>query len=501
MQENSSINEDHLLLKHFYDEDLYNDSDEYGLDIITLRYTLLTIQSDKELLMQYIRTIPIDLKKKKLWKSDYTKVELREDFNKLKFECDNLKIETSLLKTNYLELIDHCKFLIDQTTEIIIERDNYYSEWEHARNILTPRPDWDKCSYLITQWKILSIGKTSEQLVDVLINEIIHEDTKENNNEDFSIMINNKNDLNSKNTFFEQLCIDISFEDKFIKNRHMRRRITGLLIKEIWSNKLFDENKFEKKINIKLIDYVFNYLIKRFHSKEIAIEIGYNIKDACNRYQNNYEINLFWQILTGQIEENVYHYEMKEFARILQYLIKLCPHSSSQSLLWTIRWSDLVTALHELYPYWTNKRISYLIMAAERDLQQSSKERNDLEFLLLFTEDDEGHIGEFLMNIRQQLQLDKTEYIEKIKDLLIGYPLVSINQFKQVVQLVDPNISKNELQRYVNWVFELEKMSLTLNKEEISSKTNENIQLIKPIQKRNFEEIILRLERCSCFMH
>ncbi|CAF5079247.1 unnamed protein product, partial [Rotaria sp. Silwood1] len=40
MQENSSINEDHLLLKHFYDEDLYNDSDEYGLDIITLRYTL-----------------------------------------------------------------------------------------------------------------------------------------------------------------------------------------------------------------------------------------------------------------------------------------------------------------------------------------------------------------------------------------------------------------------------------------------------------------------------
>ncbi|CAF1532841.1 unnamed protein product, partial [Rotaria sp. Silwood1] len=170
-------------------------------------------------------------------------------------------------------------------------------------------------------------------------------------------------------------------------------------------------------------------------------------------------------------------------------------------LLWTIRWSDLVTALHELYPYWTNKRISYLIMAAERDLQQSSKERNDLEFLLLFTEDDEGHIGEFLMNIRQQLQLDKTEYIEKIKDLLIGYPLVSINQFKQVVQLVDPNISKNELQRYVNWVFELEKMSLTLNKEEISSKTNENIQLIKPIQKRNFEEIILRLERCSCFMH
>ncbi len=36
-------------------------------------------------------------------------------------------------------------------------------------------------------------------------------------------------------------------------------------------------------------------------------------------------------------------------------------------------------------------------------------------------EDDEGHIGEFLMNIREQLQLDKNQYIEKIKDILIGH--------------------------------------------------------------------------------
>jgi hypothetical protein len=32
------------------------------------------------------------------------------------------------------------------------------------------------------------------------------------------------------------------------------------------------------------------------------------------------------------MEENVYHYEMKEFARILQYLIKICPNSSTESV-------------------------------------------------------------------------------------------------------------------------------------------------------------------------
>jgi hypothetical protein len=91
-------------------------------------------------------------------------------------------------------------------------------------------------------------------------------------------------------------------------------------------------------------------------------------------------------------------------------------------LLWTIQWSDFINALHELYPNWTNERISRLIISAERELQQSLNEKNQFEFLLLFMEDDEGHIGEFLKSIREQLELDKYEYIEKIKNILIGHP-------------------------------------------------------------------------------
>ncbi len=63
-----------------------------------------------------------------------------------------------------------------------------------------------------------------------------------------------------------------------------------------------------------------------------------------------------------------------------------------------------------------------MIISAEKDLQQSSNEKNNFEFLLLFMEDDEGRIGEFLKNIREQLQFDKNEYIEKIKNILIEYP-------------------------------------------------------------------------------
>jgi hypothetical protein len=87
-------------------------------------------------------------------------------------------------------------------------------------------------------------------------------------------------------------------------------------------------------------------------------------------------------------------------------------------LLWTIQWSELIEGLRELYPMWANERILRLIKSAERELQQSV----EVEFLLLFMEDDEGHVGEFLRSIREELHEDKNEYIEKIKTILIGHP-------------------------------------------------------------------------------
>jgi hypothetical protein len=38
-----------------------------------------------------------------------SKIELREDFNKLKILSNNLKNETDLLKINFQELLNNCK--------------------------------------------------------------------------------------------------------------------------------------------------------------------------------------------------------------------------------------------------------------------------------------------------------------------------------------------------------------------------------------------------------
>ncbi len=45
----------------------------------------------------------------------------------------------------------------------------------------------------------------------------------------------------------------------------------------------------------------------------------------------------------------------------------------------------------------------------------------------------------------------------------------------------------------MNWVFQPKEILLTVNQEGMTPN--------KEIQSRDFEEILVRLERCACFMH
>lgn len=85
------------------------------------------------------------------------------------------------------------------------------------------------------------------------------------------------------------------------------------------------------QIHQTLADHVANYFEKRFDSKLIAIEMGYNLRDACQRYRNSEQINLFWGIITGQIEEFVYHHQMKSISQLLQHLMRMKTYFSYQN--------------------------------------------------------------------------------------------------------------------------------------------------------------------------
>ena len=269
-----------------------------------------------------------------------------------------------------------------------------------------------------------------------------------------------------------------------------------------------------------LADHVTNYFEQRCHSKAIALEMGYNLRDACQRYCHSEQINLFWGILAGQIEEFVYHHQMQSISQLLQYLIRMhhdysrrssvpqarraiidaspSPPVPRSSLLMNLQ-SNLIESpsndlvfqtaqflqlLKIFYPQKNASQIDELVHAAQDDIH-SSVELIDIQFL--FVEDDEGRYGKFLSTLIKQMHEERLVYIERIKQLLLGYPLITVSQFSRVISMIDPKIPSQELHRYIQWVFAVRYFS--------SSAAYQTVPSL------DLEDLLRRLENCACFQH
>ncbi len=142
---------------------------------------------------------------------------------------------------------------------------------------------------------------------------------------------------------------------------------------------------------------------------------------------------------------------------------------------------QFIESLKLLYPNKTSSQIDELFLSAKHDLQYSSQ---SIECSLLFLEDDEGRFGEFLSTLIKQMNQEKILYVEQIKQILLGYPLITVSQFCRAIYMIDPEIPQNELHRYIEWVF--------------SIKNFHSSQQIKPI---DLEDLLRRLENSACFKH
>jgi hypothetical protein len=157
----------------------------------------------------------------------YENIVIQIDYENLRKNYNQLNQEYIQLKDEYQHLGHTCLYLINKTQDVIDERNKYYNEWKINKSLLTPRPDWDKVSNIIDggieRWKILSTSKSSEELMDLLIKEIVYG----NQIEEKDYFEANGDDL----TVLPFLRISKYTQ---IFNRRMRRRMTGFLIKEIW---------------------------------------------------------------------------------------------------------------------------------------------------------------------------------------------------------------------------------------------------------------------------
>ncbi|CAF3644864.1 unnamed protein product [Rotaria socialis] len=271
---------------------------------------LNTVLDDPVLLRVAIRRCRLDCaeaeRRINKLKEDNKEYVSKSEYLSLQQTHDELVKSSEQLKQNFRNAKVEYNGLKEALEYLIKDRDKYFTLCETYRATLTPRPNWERCAPIIEggleHWKELSIGKTSNQLVDILLNEII-----------------GGNDIYNNVVNFIGLGIDPTVP-KFlqttsnIRNRHFMQRDVSLLIEDIWKQKiehdLEQQNTLDAKPNFKisLADFVHIYFKRRFPDEELLqLEWGYNLVTGCRRFKTSSDIGIFWSVLLGQADEEIYH--------------------------------------------------------------------------------------------------------------------------------------------------------------------------------------------------
>lgn len=303
--------------------------------------------------------------------ADYNDVIPRRDylaletvFNELKEKYDNLEKENKSFKTENYKLSEIRKQIEAKLNETLQEMDS-------MRDTNTPRPDWDKCALIVDggaeRWKELSTGKSSNQLVEVLLHE-------------FTGSSNSQQDFLTGLGTGENVPLHLRYDGQ-IKNRHLTKRDACMIVTEIWKERNEEQNKSEKTENMS--EFLMNYYKNRFPSNQLAYEWCYNLNDACERYPNNQTLAIFHGVLNGKIDEEIYHHERRLYMQLLQHLIDVeNKEGYSEDTADTLSNSSFTNALKDFFKFKTHQDIELLVKAAEEELDVKKDQRISYRMLI-----------------------------------------------------------------------------------------------------------------------
>ena len=381
--------------------------------------------------------------------ANYGDVIPRRDFEALQKQYQQLESKVEEMKGDYQKLRGEHDTLLATYKQVLQERDDYYYEYESLRNkALTPRPEWEKCADHIeggiTRWNQLSDGKKSNDLVDVVLEELSGGGGKGGRPSQYFDGRGNG----------EEVPKYLRYEGQ-VKNRHLAKRDCLLMVRDIWKEKnaLDAENQEGKREP--LADFVHTYLQRRFASEPLVIEWGYNLHDACQRYAHDERINTFFKILNSEADEEIQHAPLQIIAKLLHHLSVLDAETGNTGV---IHKDDFRQSLQEFfsgkaYHFLGKDEESILRLVRIAETELDARVEDKLEYRDLFLEDDEGQTGPFLEEIQTQYRDERSAYVVSIKEALGDASRISADDLRKALTMVDPYIKKPDLDRCLCWVF------------------------------------------------
>ena len=213
-----------------------------------------------------------------------------------------------------------------------------------------------------------------------------------------------------------------------VYNRFLNRRELGLVIRELWNEKI--KNDFEKRLigkkRIKMNEFCILYFSEKYKSAEIANEWFINIKEACKRFKDFEDAQFLLFVLNNEIDEEIYHSFMELVGKLYLRMNK--------------NLNNIEKSLRETFPKKSNEKIKELVEAAAETKQ-------------LFSQSDDGKLNKFLKTIKSQNENERIEFLSSIVLKLDYLEHIYIEDFIKCLKEIDMNITDVKINSYSEWIF------------------------------------------------
>ncbi|XP_036130271.1 translin-associated factor X-interacting protein 1 isoform X5 [Molossus molossus] len=377
-------------------------------------------------------------------KANFGDVVPRRDFEMQEKTNKDLQEQLESLRDDYEEVRKEHEILLQLHMSTLKERDQFHSELQEIQRTSTPRPDWTKCEDVVAggpdRWHMLAKGKNSDQLVDVLLEEI-------------------GEGLLREKDFFPGLGYEESIPsflrfDGVVENKKPSKKDVVNLLKDAWKERLAEEQKE------KFPDFFFNFLERHFGPAD-AMAWAYTIFEYIKLFHSNEIMSQFYAILMEKRSESVY---IKQKETVTQLLKEMTNVDSQNEGLLTME--QLSTVLKSTFPIKKEEKIQELMEAG--GWHSNSSNADFLNYHSLFMEDEEGHSMPFVQKLWEQYMDEKDEYLQELKQEL-GLELhdeVTLPKVRETLMIIDPSLDKQTLNSYLSQAFQLPVTELPEESEE-----------------------------------
>ncbi|NXI63027.1 TXIP1 protein, partial [Anseranas semipalmata] len=364
--------------------------------------------------------------------AQYGDVVPRRDFESLEKKYSDLHQEMKTLRKDFDQLHKEYQTLLEIHRETAEERDNFFTELQQAQRNCTPRPNWAKCSEVIPggadRWGCLAEGKTSDQLVDVLLEEI------------------GTGALKEMNVFpgwgkGDEVPVYLRHEGE-VKNKKLTKKDVVNILKDIWKEKIALKQQTGNQSS--LPEFFLSYLQKKYGDAS-AMEWSYTLYENMRLCRSNHVMSSFYDILTGKVAEEQYHVQNQLISN-LQKELAACDSSNSGSL------TSEQMAIREAFPLKRNDSIQELVNASRYKLDSTE---DLVDYRSLFKEDEEGNPEPFVAKIRSQYVSEKQEYLRELKNNLGDLIEVNADDLKAAFCTIDPDIDDQTLDTYIGLAYQV----------------------------------------------